>query len=95
MKKYYSIIIVSMSFVLIVSTLAFYYSYTKNVVLDKEENETRTTDTKKEENDDRSGMYVSSEQEGNITSKTVYEIIIEDVGKTTYEPVRKVLQAVS
>lgn len=85
MKKYYSIIIVSMSFILIVSTLAFYYSYTKKVVLDKKENKTQTTETKKEENDDRSGMYVSSEQEGNITSKTVYELIIEHrhTGTTT------------
>lgn len=78
MKKYYSIIIVSMSFILIASTLAFYYSYTKNVILDKEDKEMQVTDNKKEKNKDSDGMYVSSDDMGNITSKTLYEIIIED-----------------
>lgn len=82
MKKYYSVIIISISFILIVSTLAFYYSYTKKIVLDKENVQTQVEDNN-EKNNEKKGMYVSTDQTNVVTSKTVYELIIEDRIKNT------------
>lgn len=75
MKKYYSYIIVGMSFVLIVSTIAFYYSYTQNVILDKSDGESINNDGSK---DDDKGLQVSVNQETTTNSKTEYELIVED-----------------
>lgn len=82
MKKYYSVIIISISFILIVSTLAFYYSYTKKIVLDKENVQTQVEDNN-EKNNEKKGMYVSTDQTNVVTSKTVYELIVEDRIKNT------------
>ncbi len=77
MKKYYSYVIVGISFVLIIFTIAFYYSYTRNIVLDKEDINIKSTDNNEETNR-QDGLLVSNNQENIINSKTEYELIIED-----------------
>ena len=65
MKKYYSYVIIGVSFVLIVFTVAFYYSYTRNVILNKTSNkDSNIEDTEKNVNKD---LLVSNNQSNKIT----------------------------
>ena len=81
MKKYYSYVIIGVSFVLIVFTVAFYYSYTRNVILNKTSNkDSNIEDTEKNVNKD---LLVSNNQSNKITQKTVYEVITQNRDSNT------------
>ena len=77
MKKYYCYIIVGISFVLIISTIAFYFSYTKNIILEKKETSIKKIDDT-DVSDKEKGLLVSNSQENIVNSKTEYELIVED-----------------